>query len=328
MSTFETNRFDGNFLERYRKGLLTPAEAHALEKAALDDPLLADALEGYMQAERDTESERTYLRTWINDRVEENQAAIRYIPRANNFQPFLRVAAVFLVLIGAAWMGYILWLEPKSPVLANRGPEKTNQTSSAQTQPAIQSSPLSDDPKTPIGSVPPAPATAEKPTEPPIAKLESAEAKLRTQADEAVSAAPVLQVTPPANQDADRSVIESVRPEETDGRREQVTESRTANAKATKPLIQEEPAPVNGWASFEEYLNQSRQVSPTPDNRNVSYSIVLLSFQVSEDGRPRDIRVERSGGAQNDKKAIDILLKGPDWKAGKPDQRGKVQIRF
>ncbi len=33
-------------IERYRKGELTPAQMHALEKKALSDPFLADALEG------------------------------------------------------------------------------------------------------------------------------------------------------------------------------------------------------------------------------------------------------------------------------------------
>ena len=33
-------------LQRYLKGELSPREMHALEKAALDDPFLSDALEG------------------------------------------------------------------------------------------------------------------------------------------------------------------------------------------------------------------------------------------------------------------------------------------
>ena len=33
--------------KRYYSGTMTAAERHALEKAALDDPFLADALEGY-----------------------------------------------------------------------------------------------------------------------------------------------------------------------------------------------------------------------------------------------------------------------------------------
>ena len=41
------NRFTASDIEKYHKGLLSAQEKHALEKAALDDPFLADALEGY-----------------------------------------------------------------------------------------------------------------------------------------------------------------------------------------------------------------------------------------------------------------------------------------
>src|SRR6185436_19754453 len=39
----------GHDIEKYLKGELTPAERHALEKKALNDPFLADALEGAEQ---------------------------------------------------------------------------------------------------------------------------------------------------------------------------------------------------------------------------------------------------------------------------------------
>ncbi|WP_276368593.1 TonB family protein [Chryseolinea sp. H1M3-3] len=38
-----------NDIDKYLKGELTPAQMHALEKKALDDPFLADALEGFQQ---------------------------------------------------------------------------------------------------------------------------------------------------------------------------------------------------------------------------------------------------------------------------------------
>jgi len=41
------NHFSAADIEKYRKGLLTPAQMHALEKAAMEDPFLADAMEGY-----------------------------------------------------------------------------------------------------------------------------------------------------------------------------------------------------------------------------------------------------------------------------------------
>ena len=35
-------------LQRYHSGTMSEAEMHALEKAALDDPFLSEALEGYV----------------------------------------------------------------------------------------------------------------------------------------------------------------------------------------------------------------------------------------------------------------------------------------
>ena len=37
-------------IEKYWNGKLSPAEMHSIEKAAMDDPFLADALEGYKNA--------------------------------------------------------------------------------------------------------------------------------------------------------------------------------------------------------------------------------------------------------------------------------------
>ena len=43
-------RFTAADIEKYHKGLLSAKEKNALEKASLDDPFLADALEGYSTA--------------------------------------------------------------------------------------------------------------------------------------------------------------------------------------------------------------------------------------------------------------------------------------
>ena len=43
-------KFTASDIEKYHKGQLSAKERHDLEKAALDDPFLADALEGYSTA--------------------------------------------------------------------------------------------------------------------------------------------------------------------------------------------------------------------------------------------------------------------------------------
>lgn len=61
-------------IEKYLRGELTPAEMHALEKRALDDPFLADALEGASQLSQDElTSDLQSLHKSLNERVEEKK---------------------------------------------------------------------------------------------------------------------------------------------------------------------------------------------------------------------------------------------------------------
>ena len=58
-------------IQQYLEGKLSPAEMHAIEKAALDDPFLADAMEGYAvgdtnQQNKDLQSLRINLEARIN----------------------------------------------------------------------------------------------------------------------------------------------------------------------------------------------------------------------------------------------------------------------
>ena len=57
-----------NDITRYLRGEMTPAEMHALEKQALSDPFLADALEG---ASRGSAQDFTHEITEINHRIDE-----------------------------------------------------------------------------------------------------------------------------------------------------------------------------------------------------------------------------------------------------------------
>ena len=43
----EPRTYTANDIERYYRGDMTAAEMHRLEKAAMDDPILADMLDGY-----------------------------------------------------------------------------------------------------------------------------------------------------------------------------------------------------------------------------------------------------------------------------------------
>jgi hypothetical protein len=95
------NSFTAADIERYYNDKMPAAERHALEKAALDDPFLADALEGY-----------AFTSTPVNDinaikkELEEKSQSRKTIPFISRNYNWLQIAALFIVLVGAGWFLY------------------------------------------------------------------------------------------------------------------------------------------------------------------------------------------------------------------------------
>ena len=88
-------------IEKYHKGMLTPIQMHDLEKAALDDPFLADALEGYAVAGVNANADITELKK----RLTEKTGGVKIISitdgRRKNLL-WIKVAAAIVVIAGAA----------------------------------------------------------------------------------------------------------------------------------------------------------------------------------------------------------------------------------
>src|SRR6476661_8344852 len=85
-------------IERYHNGLMTPRERHALEKAALEDPFLADALEGYAfthTPQKDLEK--------INSRIFQKKQAKKTVPFINRYS-WIKIAALFIIIAGGGWL--------------------------------------------------------------------------------------------------------------------------------------------------------------------------------------------------------------------------------
>ena len=82
-------------IEKYWKGKLSPAEMHAMEKAAMDDPFLADALEGYKNASlADLDS--------LKERLDKRVGAV--VPILNLKRKrftWVRAAAAIIIIVGA-----------------------------------------------------------------------------------------------------------------------------------------------------------------------------------------------------------------------------------
>lgn len=94
-----TGSYDAATIEKYLSGKLSPAEMHALEKAALDDPFLADAIEGMTQGlqsrsslSTDVNELRERLKQRIGDRRSRKVISISY-------KNWWQIAAIFATVL-------------------------------------------------------------------------------------------------------------------------------------------------------------------------------------------------------------------------------------
>lgn len=329
--SFLNNKFNGEYLDRYRKGELSAQEAHELEKASLEDPLLEEAMEGFYSSSRSSEHELNFLRNWVADRVEESQASIRFIPKRRSFAPLMRVAAVFLLVIGASWMGYIFWMERTQPLLADAGTSDLPTNQSAPVHESGARRPIQTD----LGSNPPADPVKEAAVAAPV---ENAKQEFKKDINDHTLSNQDQVLTSSEKSDAE-SVIPAQPEQEVmaDKATRNLAEARQAEAvvrtNTAKQLAADgvktvdAPTPAVGWTSFESYLERNSQLAPTPSNTLTAH-LVELSFEVGKDGRPTDIKVERSAGSFYDDKAIELLKKGPGWIPGKSGKRAELQVRF
>lgn len=87
---------------RYHSGIMPPDEMHAFEKAALNDPFLADALDGYIYS-KDDEKELGDVRMRLEEK--RNQKKVFSISSLSS-GAWWKIAAMFILFAGAGYFFY------------------------------------------------------------------------------------------------------------------------------------------------------------------------------------------------------------------------------
>ena len=101
MSEQKKYNYTATDIEKYHKGLLSPKEMHEMEKAALDDPFLADALEGYGSTSANVSSDIAELEKRLQERV--NSGKVVGIFSSRNSSSWWKVAAAVIIIGGAGF---------------------------------------------------------------------------------------------------------------------------------------------------------------------------------------------------------------------------------
>ena len=353
-----SNEFTAQDIERYYSGKMSSLEMHMLEKAAMEDPFLADALEGY-----------GYTNTHIKDnedlhsRLQSKMIAGKIEP-INKFDKnqFLKIAALFILLAGCGWAVYHFAFNTRNNDIASAkkietsappSPAKSPDTiKNVEVQQKITNS-ETDIQTTTIqgngnGSV--SLSTQNRHTVKPNSsttsiRKEKVENNVAPQGEtetvtsgynkDATAATPGISVT------SDSGTVASAPPTVSAGKENVVVLKRTnsnppevvlSNIKKDsnyrKPKITfEEAEPANGSVYYNDYVLNNLEMPEFEMRKNVTGE-VKLSFDVNEAGQAVNIKVEKSLCTGCDKEAIRLLKDGPKWVKKKTRKKGKLSIKF
>src|SRR5215813_8859418 len=105
MTEKKHNTFTAADIEKYHKGLLSPKEMHELEKAALDDPFLSDALEGYGETPVNIAADISELEKKLEDKIDDKKV-IPITPKKTF--GWWKVAAAVIILGGIGFLAFKL----------------------------------------------------------------------------------------------------------------------------------------------------------------------------------------------------------------------------
>ena len=113
-------------IEKYHKGLLSPKEMHEFEKAALDDPFLSDALEGYGSAAVNISKDLPELEKRLEERITGTKV-IGMTSNRNSFK-WWRAAAAVIILGGIGFFTFRLSMNDNKKSVANlESKQKSNE---------------------------------------------------------------------------------------------------------------------------------------------------------------------------------------------------------
>lgn len=345
-------------IERYHNGTMLPAERHALERAALDDPFLSDALEGYAFTQTPAQ-DMAALQQKLALRIQKDDRKKVFLMQ----QPWMKIAAIFILLAVGTWIILQTNSRQQQENIARSekatAPAQTQEVNSFQrdTTAIVSDAPATDEtvmlqknraaaPVQQIDDVKKDGAEKEALSPPPgsfynfdtnrpvvtAATQQATEFKLKEQQDSSTFL-----------QGKVNGVAITTRPNDTLKNLDVVmrdnhaelnevvvsgygTQKKTTNASAMRLKMKADTLqPEEGWDEFDEYITRNMK---SPDELQITpvNGEVELRFDISKEGKPVNIAVTKSLCTKCDEEAVRLLKEGPKWK--KAPKKGKVKIKF
>ena len=118
--------------------------------------------------------------------------------------------------------------------------------------------------------------------------------------------------------------------EDRSGLAEVVISNKKINSnRSGNTMVLEEPEPADGWSNFDIYLANNLKIPESiKDKQTAKSGEVELSFDVTKEGEPINIKVKKSLCETCDKEAIRLVKEGPKWKRKTKKGKASVTVSF
>ena len=295
---------DIELLEDYLDGKLDSKAMHKIEKQALEDPFVAQALAGLSESPGRAVHSVSLLQKQLYERIAQHQEQKK--ETVFTWQRLSVAAAAAVMFISVSIMFFMKDRE-KREQMAKSHPRKVEVNIAP--APAVIDSAKNDIYAANI------PAVSKKQKVVVPGQLSPARERLqeaamdKTPQSYAVQSAPVSVLADSSVEPVSRTVM---------GKMAGVR-SQAVIATAT-PAVS---APVGGWANFDSYLNEHNKLT------GHAGTFVELNFLINQEGKPVDIKIIKGAAKEFEDEAIRLIKEGPKWEQPKlPDSRMIYTIAF
>lgn len=352
-----------NDIQRYLQHKMTPQEMHAFEKALMDDPFLADALEGFTSSDENLAAK--HLSEIERELKGENKKA-KVVVMPGQKAAWWKVAAIILVVVTGGILTY--------PLLVKKGAEQpvAQQPPAAETATITDSVAHAEKPMAKVEVLQNKKSSNKSRTQPPITRPEeqaptaaiqtspletdtagvlTSDQASRSTAFMDTNAELTATLPAPANNNAEASTIEArktaISPPsdemdsnvpERDTNKKMAAPSASNSSVTAKETISnvrhliEKKAngaePIKGWKSFEQYLNQQIDSFKLTDPDNFKPENVHVEFSIDQQGQPTSIKIMENVNSITTERLVQILTNGPKWKNNDKDKKVNLVIAF
>jgi hypothetical protein len=349
----ETNTsFTAEDMIRYHRGELSPREMHRLEKAALDDAFLAEALEGYSIY---TDKSLPIPSISLNKTNQaNNQSDAKIIPFSQRLKYMIAVAAIF-ILVFSIYLQVTESKQDELPIISQNRQAPSTYPSAPKDSQLPQSSPnplpIKTEAPSAIKNNANSTTTDNQVTAPisvPVTnqKTVQADAKPETAESEPNVAQDALADAPPAvAMSADDVTVAGSQTKDLNAKKEAMDNDKTQSitvdvvstttgsprrkaAQKTSVASQQSVSiePIGGWQAYDTYIKQQRIACKDKQGNNIK-GVVKVQFMIMSDGSVD--RLEASSSLPDDCKEIakEIVKNGPRWQSTVPTMHS-IDIPF